>query len=135
MECGAVACSNDCLDECGWSSSRNVCKHGAKTTPQELGLGRCSDVVGASADANPDASAEAEAQDKDSLDAGTMNFGQPCSDYAPNGAPWHDSDPDVNTCAVYVALRLCGDFGNARLSWMGLSADQACCGCGGGIWV
>ena len=136
IDCGAVACSNDCVGECGWSSFSNVCKPGAKTTPRELGLGQCSDVVGISADTNPDASAEAEAQDKAGLYAGAVNEeGQQCSDYAPNGTLWHDSDPDVNTCAVYVALRLCGHSGNARLSWMGLSADHACCGCGGGIWV
>ena len=123
VDCGTVRCATECVGECGWSSRKGQCVAGGTTLPKEIGRGDCPALAEtASASVTPNA-------------AFTNAQGQRCSDYSPNGATWHDSDPDASTCAVYVALRICGQPRNAQLRWMGLSADQACCGCGGGIWA
>eukprot|EP00035_Acanthoeca_spectabilis_P022827 m.446023 g.446023 ORF g.446023 m.446023 type:complete len:1134 (-) comp19302_c0_seq1:1247-4648(-) len=38
-DCGAITCSDQCTGLCGWSSNRNICKLGGRTTGSEAGLG------------------------------------------------------------------------------------------------
>lgn len=40
--CGMITCADECTGDCGWSSKRNACKLGARTTTSELGSGDCS---------------------------------------------------------------------------------------------
>lgn len=46
LDCTSITCSNDCIDSCGWSSSKNLCILGGTTTSSEVNLGPgCGDVA------------------------------------------------------------------------------------------
>jgi len=41
ISCSDIKCADDCVDECGWSSSKGKCKEGGTTSKSERGLGVC----------------------------------------------------------------------------------------------
>ena len=54
-----------------------------------------------------------------------------CTDKMPNGELWHDSDGDTYDCAWYGEGSNCATYGNGYAN-KGLTANDACCACGGG---
>merc|ERR1711998_420733 len=57
-----------------------------------------------------------------------------CTDFVPPGeAAWNDRDGPYYNCAWYTSgANYCRYYGNSYANF-GKTANQACCGCGGGI--
>eukprot|EP00035_Acanthoeca_spectabilis_P016703 m.348593 g.348593 ORF g.348593 m.348593 type:complete len:3373 (+) comp16563_c0_seq1:252-10370(+) len=45
--CSSILCSNNCGGNCGWSSNKNRCVEGGRTTSSEVNLGQCDSVTAA----------------------------------------------------------------------------------------
>lgn len=67
-------------------------------------------------------------------DSSTDGPGGECVDKpAPDGGEWHDSDGPEYNCAYYADdASACADYGD-DFAWGGMTANQACCACGGGF--